>query len=108
MQFSEMGFCFCEHVDCFLDVGDVGFDGDGVAAEGFDFADKSIRGFRRVGVVDDHVGAAAGEFESGFTAHATAWRVSIHVAYSWGFTPDPRGLGPVAPRRERGETYRSR
>ena len=43
------------------DVGDVGLHCDGVSAEGLDLFDQLVGGGRGVGVVDAHVGAAAGE-----------------------------------------------
>lgn len=36
VEFSEVGDCFFEETHGFVNVADVGFDGDGVGAEGFD------------------------------------------------------------------------
>lgn len=72
VEFAEVLLGFGEHVDGFGDVGDVGLHCDGVSAEGFDFFDELIGGRGGVGVVDDDVGATAGEFKSSFSAHASS------------------------------------
>lgn len=72
MEFSHLLLGFLEHLNGLVDVGDIGFDGDGAAAHLLDgFADL-VGGVAGVGVVDDDVGAAAGELEGHFAANATA------------------------------------
>ena len=66
-------------VDDLFDVGDVGFDGNGVGAfaEGADLLDDFFGSFGAVGVVDNDFGAPAGEFKSGFSADAAACQKKV-------------------------------
>nr|POE98246.1 hypothetical protein CFP56_64839 [Quercus suber] len=54
------------------DVADVGLEGNGVAAFGLDALDDLVGGVGRVGVVDDDLGAAAGELGGHGRTDATA------------------------------------
>lgn len=58
------------------DVGDVGLDGNGVAAVLLDLLDDSVGGSVGVGVVDDDLGAASTELSGHSLANATAWTKS--------------------------------
>jgi len=58
-----VGLGLLEQADGFVDVGDVGLDGDGVAAHGLDVSDDFFGGVGAVGVVDNNVGATTGELD---------------------------------------------
>lgn len=69
-----------EHGDDLGHVRHVGLDGDRVAAHGLDLGDELVGCLGAVGVVDHHVGTAAGELESRLTAHASSCVKESHVS----------------------------
>ena len=71
-SFAEVRLGLLEERDRLRHVGDVGLDGDAAAAHGLDLGDDGLGGGRAVGVVDDDVGAAAGELERHLLADAAA------------------------------------
>jgi hypothetical protein len=72
VELAEVLDGLVHHLDGLGDVADVGLDGDGVAAHLLDLLDELVGGFLGVGVVDDDLGAAAGELNGHRRANATA------------------------------------
>jgi hypothetical protein len=72
VELAEVLDGLVHHLDGLGDVADVGLDGDGVAAHLLDLLDELVGGLLGVGVVDDDLGAAAGELNGHRRANATA------------------------------------
>lgn len=62
-----------EERDGLGDVGDVGLDGNGIAAHVFDLGNYLVGSFAAVGIVDNHLCTAASELKGHLFADSTAW-----------------------------------
>ena len=72
VELAEVSLGLLEQLNGLLDVGNVGLDGNGVAAHSLDLGYDLVGLVVAVGVVDDNVGATAGELESHLLANTTA------------------------------------
>jgi len=69
---AEMLHCIVHQLGRLRHLSDVGLEGDRVGSQALDLRHDFLRRFPRVGVVDDHLGAAAAEVDGHGGADATA------------------------------------
>jgi hypothetical protein len=79
VELGECLLCLLEHLDGLVDVGDVGLDGDGLAAELLDFLDNQVGSLSAVGVVDNDIGTTAGKLNSHGFSNTTAYGCCQYV-----------------------------
>jgi hypothetical protein len=64
VELAEVGLGLLEHLDGLVDIGDVGLDGNGLAAHLYDFINDRLSSLRAVGVVDNNICSTLGKLES--------------------------------------------
>jgi len=72
VEFSEVSLSLLEHSNGLVDVGNVGLDGNGLAAHLDNFVNNELSSLSAVGIVDNNISSTSGKVESHSLSNTTA------------------------------------